>query len=271
MKLIYKLMALSFSLFFISQVYANTAKEQESAIWGSYVISEPIEPSGENRDIGLVDDVFKNKTISIDGSHVVVGDLCNYKFSKEELTPIAYWNSKGSVKIYKGILEKYNVGSFSKVELFTPMEPSNKCPYPFSYFIKINKNLIFTQSNRLVIYSQGVQSITEGECAHKKQTLEQVYENGDINTCKFKGVNVVDAYNKYRKNANNINASTLSEEISPNKDNIIKCDSGCIEINYIWNGPDHLVVKQQFEGGETVVSFDKKDFGVLVEEKSFSD
>lgn len=271
MQLILKSMVLIFSLCAINRVVANNVKGQESDSWGTYVISEPIEPSGENKDIDLVGEVFKNKKISIDNTNVMVNDLCDYKFKKEEMIPVVYWNSEKSVAIYKGILSKYKVGEFSKIELFTPIEPSEKCPYPFSYFIKINNNLIFAQNNRLIIYSQGSHDFVKKECVHKKQTPEEVYENGDINICKFKGINIVDAYDKYRKIASNINSSNLADKILPNIDNVLKCNNGCIEINYKWNGVDHLVIKQQFEGGETVISFDKKDYGVLVEEKLFSD
>lgn len=264
-------MALFFLLCSINQVSAINVSERESGTWGAYVISEPIEPSGENKDIDAVGAIFNKKTISIDNSHVVVGELCNYKFNKEEISPVAYWNGERSASIYKNILSKYKVMDFSTVELFTPLDPSEKCPYPFSYFIKINERLIFTQNNRLVIYSQSPRVIVENECVHKKQTPEEVYEYGDINTCKFKSVNVIDAYDKYRKNINGMNASNLTDNLSPNKDSIVKCNNECIETNYKWNGVDHLVIKQKFVGGETIISFDKKSYGVLVEEKLFSD
>lgn len=271
MKMTLKYMIL-FLLFCVSnQVVANNINEQESGVWGTYVISEPIEPSGENKDIDLVEDDFKNKTISINNSHVVVNDLCNYKFNKEAMSPVAYWNSEKSAEIYKSVLSKYKVEGFSKVELFTPIDPTEKCPYPFSYFIKINQSLIFTQNNRLVIYSQSPQPIVVDECSHKKQSLEEVYENGDVNICKYKGVNVIEAYNKYRKKTKDMNATNLTDKLLPNKDSVVKCNEECIETSYKWNGTDHLVVKQQFEGGETIVSFDKKEYGVLVEQKSFAD
>ena len=55
-----------------------------------------------------------------------------------------------------------------------------------------------------------------------------------------------------------MNGANLTDKILPNKDSVVKCNEECIETSYKWNGTDHLVVKQQFEGGETIVSFDKK-------------
>lgn len=53
MKLTLKLMVLIFSLCAVNPVSANNVKEKKLDIWGTYVISEPIEPSGENKDIDL--------------------------------------------------------------------------------------------------------------------------------------------------------------------------------------------------------------------------
>lgn len=51
----------------------------------------------------------------------------------------------------------------------------------------------------------------------------------------------------------------------------MKCDNGCISVIYKWNGLDRLTIVQQFEGGETQISFTKKVQGCRVVTKSFPD
>lgn len=268
---IFKITMLFYFIFLSHQVNASDSNYNDSKVWGQYKISEPIEPSGENKSIEALDNTFKNRTVSIDRTNVIISDLCNYKFAKEAMTPITYWNSEGAVSIYKKLLIKYNVGAFEKLDLYTPEDPTESCPYPFSYFIKINDRLIFTKNNRLKIFSLGTNNLADNECVHKKQTAEEVYENGDVTICKYKNSNVIDAYRKYILESQNINADNFVAKVVPNKDAINKCKRGCLETSYKWKGAQKLIINPSFEGGETIVSFEKTDDGLLVQEKLFSD
>lgn len=268
---------LIFILFFLNARAETVSPElvtnPKPTIWKNYVISERIDPQGEDVDKNIVDEKFKNKTVSLDNENVTITGVCRYKFNKEKMSPIKYWKSKNTVDLYKRFFSTYNVKLNDELILITPMNPSVDCEYPFSYFIEVNDSLIFVLKNRAVIYSLGNEAMSAptGECTHKNQTPEQVYENGDIDECYYKSVNIVDAYRRYRNGMTGESSKYLQGDIVSNKDFSMKCYDGCINVEYKWNGSDNLTIKQLFDGGETDISFITEKKGVRVITKSFPD
>lgn len=244
-----------------------------SMIWDKFRISERIDPKGEDVTKDSINDIFKGKKIIIDNTNITVSGACKYEYSRENMTPLEYWHSQKTVNLYKQILSDHNVKLSSELNLITPVSPSVECVYPFSYFIEADNSLIFVLKNRAIIYSQKNEekSVFDDECKHKEQTPEQIVENGDIDECYYKNLNVLNSYKKYRERLTGDRKKYLRKKINLNENFTMKCDNGCITVIYKWNGSDNLVITQQFEGGETVISFSKEAHGCQVVTKSFAD
>ncbi|CNG10849.1 hypothetical protein [Yersinia similis] len=244
-----------------------------SMAWRSYVVSDRIDPQGEDVAEYLVNEVFKGREIVIDNTTVTVNGVCKYEYSKEKMTPLQYWNSQKTVDLYKTFLSGYNVKLKNTLGLITPVNPSIECVYPFSYFIEVDNSLVFVLKNRAIIYSQVNEEdkVSVVACAHKEQTPEQIYEHGYIVDCYYKNMDILDSYQKYRSSLVSDDRAHLQEKIALNKSFSMKCDNGCIVVEYKWNGPDHLVITQQFDGGETRIYFSKEEQGSRIVTKSFPD
>ncbi|QIM43072.1 hypothetical protein [Leclercia adecarboxylata] len=247
-------------------------------VWEGYFISKPIIPGEESVSENSIDDFFKGKKIVIDDKKVTIGNTCIYEYSKETMTPLEYWHSKKTVNFYKKFLSFYKVKLGGKLNLITPTIPPVECGYPFTDFIELDGSLLFIFNNRAVIYDNNNNNNNRNNfdasgviCLHKGQSAEQIFENGDIEECFYKGENIFDSYQKYRGVLTDDGKKYLQESIVLNKDSSMKCYDGCIAVIYKWDGPDRLTITQQFEGGETEISFTKETQGCRVVTKSFPD
>lgn len=244
-----------------------------TTVWKRYVVSERIDPQGQDVAEYSINEVFKGREIVIDDKNVTVEGVCKYEYHKEAMTPLQYWGSQKTVELYNIFLSGYNVELNDTLELITPVNPSIECIYPFSYFIKIDGSLVFVLKNRAVIYSQLSEGdkVSNAECVHKEQTIEQVYENGDIVDCYYKNMSVLESYSKYRNELASSDRANLQGEIVFGKNFSMKCNNGCILTEYKWSGPGNLIVTQQFDGGEKKIYFNEEEQGSRVVTKSFPD
>jgi hypothetical protein len=272
-----------FALSFILTSFFTNAETDKSVslpplsvtttIWKEYVVSERIDPLGEDVTNDLINKIFKGRNIVIDDSHVNINGVCSYEYNEKHMAPLKYWHSQKTVALYRELLAKNNIKLTNELSLITPANPSVECSYPFSYFIKVNNSLVFIVKNKAAIYSPMSENynVTTNECTHTEQTPDQVYENGDVNVCHYKNMTILETYNKYRNNLSSNEKKHLQDNISSNINLSMKCDNGCITVDYKWNGPDNLIVTQQFDGGETEVNFTKEEQGCKVVIKSFPD
>ena len=129
-----------------------SSAENEILTWMDYVISEPITPRGEYVTKESISELFKGKVISIDKTTVNISEGCRYKYNIENTTPILYWHSEKTVKLYSDLLYKYDIRLNNLVGLIIPESASSECDYPFSSFIIVDNSLIFSFKNRLIIY-----------------------------------------------------------------------------------------------------------------------
>ncbi|TDN50099.1 hypothetical protein EC843_10616 [Buttiauxella sp. JUb87] len=269
-----------FYLLLISSFMANagvektigTSVEEKSLTWNHYVVSDLITPKGEFVAKENVSNVFNGKVINIDNKNISIPGLCKFEYKMKATTPLNYWHSQKTVDLYSQLLSEYNIMLEDNVSLFTPVKQSNNCDYPFNYFIKVNGSLIFVLNNRMIIYSQdGNEERIDNASSYTNVTSTLNNEYGSVDEVFYRGGSLLDAYHKYRDGLTENNKKHLMKNISPTKDFTMKCNEGCIEVNYKWNGPDNLKVKQGFNGGETEIFFSKETQGTKVITKSSPD
>lgn len=277
----YKVFIICFLLIFSSVANARVESEIESVVdkntvtWKHYVVSDLIMPGGKDiteESVSYVNNVFNGKRINIDRVNVNIPGTCKYEYYMESITPLKYWHSQKTVDLYVKLLSKYNVTLNGDVILITPTRPSNKCGYPFSYFIKVDESLVFVLNNRMVIYSQNENGEKSDDIEnHDDVDSQMMDEYGSVSESFYHGDTLLDAYGKYRDGLTTDYKNHLVEKILLNKDFTMKCENGCIEVDYNWSGPDKLIIKLMFEGGETEIDFLKEAQGTKVLTKSSPD
>ena len=279
-----KVLAFLSACFFSAMVNAGvgnkivSSTENETAIWRDYVISEPIIPEGEYVTKESISELFKGKIISMDKTIVNVSEECRYKYNVKNTTPILHWHSEKTAKLYSDLLYKYNIRLNDSVSLITSKATPSECDYPFSYFIIVDNSLIFYLKNRMIIYPSDSEikktyknSIDDDFKVLKKNPSIQTNEYEQVEEIFYQEMGLLNSYKKYRDGLQIDYKKYLLDTIFTNENLTKKCDDGCIEVDYKWSGPHMLIIKQDFNGGETEIHFIEETNGTRVITKSYPD
>ncbi|EGJ6728095.1 hypothetical protein INC34_004259 [Salmonella enterica] len=115
----------------------------------------------------------------------------------------------------------------------------------------------------------------DGKPIESENICKEVESNADdynsSEECFYKNMSVIDTYLEYRKKLMDYDKKYLQDKIISKENFSTKCSDGCITVTYKWDGPDNLVITQQFDGGETEISFTKEVQGCRVVTKLFPD
>lgn len=279
-----KVLAFLSAFFFSAMVSAGigndtvSSAENETSTWRDYVISEPIIPEGKYATKESISELFKGKVISIDKTTVNVSEGCRYKYNLKNKTPILYWHSEKTVKLYSDLLYKYDIRLNNLVGLITPESTPSECDYPFSRFIIVDNSLIFYLKNRLIIYySDGEikrthKSIIDDDFrVLKEKPSIQANEYEQVIEKFYQEMDLLNSYKKYRDSLQTDYKKYLLDTIFKNENLTKKCDNGCIEVDYKWSGPHVLEIKQYFDGGKTEIHFIEETHGTRIITKSYPD
>lgn len=288
------LLALLFSSFltFPSNVFSSTIdnilQKKESAEWRYFFVSEPFNAknndSSENETVKL----FDGKKIIFNGQSLTITNACAYKYAAQVNTPLSFWGSFKTVRFYKEFFSNYKVEVPNKFLDVTPVNPLETCDFPFSEFIVLGDELVFFYKNHAVLYFKTLEalkshekenirndpSVKQGLMGISKncKEIERNPDNYDTSQeCFYNNLDLIEAYKAYREGLLKDSKKYLQDTIISNKDFSMKCDNGCITVIYKWHGPNNLVITQQFDGGETEISFSKEVQGCRVVTKSFPD
>lgn len=279
-----KVLAFLSACFFSAMVNAGvendtaSSTENETLTWRNYVISEPITPEGEYVTKESISELFKGKVISIDKTTVNVSEECRYKYNIKNTTPILYWHSEKTAKLYSDLLYGYNIRLNNLVSLITPKATPSGCDYPFSYFIRVDNSLIFYLKNRMIIYRSDSEikytrknSFDDNFRVLKKKPSIQADEYEQVEEVFYQEMDLLNSYKKYRDSLQIDYKKYLLDTIFTNENLTKKCDDGCIEVDYKWSGPHVLIIKQDFNGGETEIHFIEENHGTRIITKSYPD
>lgn len=282
-------------VFFISSSHAseltsltieNILQKKENSEWVYSFISESFDSISNKISEDNIAKLFEDKKIVFNGDSLSITNTCKYRYSALLHTPVSFWGSYETVKQYEEFFSGYKIKMPTKILDITPMNPSEECEYPFSEFIVLDDKIVFFYKNNAVFYFKDQGGLRAHKNKNTKENattgrspvdisrvckeIERNKENYDtIHECFYKGMDITNTYLQYRSESGN--GKYLQDKLTLNKNFSIKCDSGCIDIIYKWNGPDNLIIRQQFEGGETEISFSNESKGCRVLTKSFPD
>lgn len=267
-----KLIFLIFTLSFYSYA-TNTAPEiiEESEHKELTWIYKSDPESLKKNSNGVSKNFFKkflsNKNITIDKTNVVVDNECDYKYTYKKVRPINYWKSNNAVSFYKEILKKNEITMGDEIGVITTKNKITNCADIFNEFLLIDNNIILIGGERLVIYSIEKNIIKESNtetnnCTSPEQTLEEIFEGvGKITHCYYKGLDVISAYKKYKSDYDEL---YLEDHLKLNENLQKNYINDRVNVNYLWNSPKKLIIKQLFEGGDTDIVIEEELKGTKI-------
>ncbi|ENA9698529.1 hypothetical protein ABG299_004108 [Salmonella enterica subsp. enterica] len=285
MRFIYSVFLFFISFFLLAQQSDN--KEE----WTRYIITEQIDPLGEDVPKSMLDNEFKGKTITINNKTVTVNGLCRYSYVTEHKSSLVYWENKETLNLYRDFFNKYSVSVSDGVDNILPVKPINECPYPFSDFLSVDGVLIFIDHNRAAIFynkndharliksefgnpeperKHHPQSNPDITCKDDSREMAYVYEQGAITQCFYRGYDLLRTYYSYIKNDDD-NYSDFLDGIVPGKNITVENRGNTINVEYTWQGTHTLHIVQNYEGGTTEITFKSREDGTDVITKNFPD
>lgn len=293
-RILMKISTLTFLLFFAGPLYVygstieNIVQKKEHSEWRYFFISEISEGESDRSPSEKVVKLFDGKKIIFNGDLLSITDACTYKYDSELKTPLSFWKSYKTISFYEVFFSGHKIKMPKSFLDITPTNPLEKCDFPFSEFIVLDDKIIFFYEHNAVFYFKSEQelkyheksstlnngSVDEKPIASKsicKEIESSVDDYSSSEECFYKNMSVIDTYMEYRKESIDYDKKYLQNKIISNKNFSTKCDDGCISVIYKWNGPDNLVITQQFDGGETEISFRKEAQGCRVVTKLFPD
>ncbi|EJH2661068.1 hypothetical protein NDG35_004342 [Salmonella enterica] len=266
----------------------NLLNKKGYSEWGFFSVSEAFNGRSNQSSEDEINKLFDRKKIIFNGDLLTITNACTYKYVAQLNTPLSFWGSSKTVNYYKTFLSDYKIKIPDKLLYITPVNPTEKCDFPFSEFIILDDEIVFFYENYAVFYFKtqdtlefhNKKNIKNSSLVNEKQeklskickNIERDTDNYDTSReCFYKDMSLVDTYQEYRDKLNNDDKVYLQDKIISNKNFSMKCENGCISVTYKWNGPDNLTIKQQFEGGGTEIFFSKEAQGCRVVTKSSPD
>ncbi|EOF6284765.1 hypothetical protein ACK1C5_004374 [Salmonella enterica] len=275
-------------LYVYASTIENILQKKEHSEWRYFFISEIFEGESNRSPSEKVVKLFDGKKIIFNGDLLSITDACTYKYAAELKTPLSFWKSYKTINFYENFFSGYKIKMPKKFLDITPINPSEKCDFPFSEFIVLDDKIVFFYEHNAIFYFKNEKELkyhekisaenndnVDEKSIESESICKEIESNADdynsSEECFYKNMSVIDTYLEYRKKLMDYDKKYLQDEIISNKNFSTKCYGGCIIVTYKWDGPDNLVITQQFDGGETEISFSKEVQGCRVVTKLFPD
>ncbi|EOU1338183.1 hypothetical protein [Cronobacter malonaticus] len=114
-------------------------KYKENSRWPYFFVSKG-DGDSINSKIG---DFFNGKELIFKSGVFSVTDSCAYNYHAQIFTPVSFWGSSKTVDYYKSFFSNYKISIPHEFITVTPVNPSEKCEFPFTEFIILNDVVVF--------------------------------------------------------------------------------------------------------------------------------
>jgi hypothetical protein len=265
-------------------------QKTDSSEWRFFFIVDLSDNQNSVSQNKSVEQLFNGKIVFFNNDTLSISNACSYKYAAQKMIPLEYWGNKQTVSYYESFFSDYNIKLDGGILEISPINPSENCDFPFYEFVILDDIVVFIYKNQAILYFKTEKDLIDHRKVDYKVVSSIVNKNSEkesfikkckdierdentydtIHECYYKEINILDAYKKYRDDLVE-GKNYLLETVTINKNVVMKCDNGCIEVNYKWNGPDDLIIVQQFNGGETEIHFSKDEQGTKVITKSSPD
>ncbi|MFI8418325.1 hypothetical protein ACQKDS_13955 [Serratia sp. NPDC078593] len=190
---------------------------------------------------------FEKVTIKVNGKKLDIENdflenkkICSTDYVEVKETPLSYYLSKKSVKMYKHVYKSSGISLPNDIYLLTSLYPGKECPSPYSEMLKVDNYLTVTKQNYILLFkrqnedlSTSVESVKNDNwssyCYDDKTGRE--FDGSSKTSCLFPDVNINAAYNTFKKIDKSGN--TYLRPDLPAKNVTLKIDAGVVD--YKWS------------------------------------
>lgn len=123
--------------------------------WSFYKISESSISETAKKTKEEIINQFKDIKIEIDDKNLKVENICTYEYYKSNKTPIKYYLSVQTAKLYESILAQNGIKLGNDITIYQSMYPEKACEIPWQEIVIIDNTLVIVYDDYLVFFRKG--------------------------------------------------------------------------------------------------------------------
>lgn len=123
--------------------------------WSFYKISEFSISETAKKTKKEIANQFKDVKIEIDDKNLKVINVCTFEYYKSNKTPIKYYSSIKTVKLYESILAQNGIKFGNEITVYKSIYPEKACEIPWEEIVIIDTTLVIVYDDYLVFFKKG--------------------------------------------------------------------------------------------------------------------
>lgn len=147
--------------------------------WTFYKISESSISGTPKKTESELINRFKNIKIEIDDKSVKIGDLCSFEYYKSNKTPIKYYESSKTAKLYESIFLKNGLKLGNSLIVYQSLYPEKACEIPWDELLVVDNTLVIVFDDYLVFFKTG-NNVDKNDCFSKAKITSLPITNSII-------------------------------------------------------------------------------------------
>lgn len=138
----------------------------EDIKWKFYKISESSISGTPQKTKTEIVNHFKDIKIEIDNKNLVITNICSYEYYKYDKTPVKYYQSPKTAKLYESVFEKNGLKLGSTLTVYQSLYPDKSCEMPWDEVLIVDNTLVIVYDDYLVFFKKG-NSAFQNDCFSK--------------------------------------------------------------------------------------------------------
>lgn len=139
----------------VEKVKVSSNENKSVNDWTFYKISENSISEAQKEQKSDVINQFKDIKIEIDDKNLKVENICTYEYYKSSKTPIKYYLSVKTAKLYESIFAQNGIKLGNEITVYQSMYPEKACEIPWQEVIVIDNTLVLVYDDYLVFFKKG--------------------------------------------------------------------------------------------------------------------
>jgi len=123
--------------------------------WSFYKISESSISETAKKTKTEITNELEDVKIEIDDKNLNIINVCTYEYYKSNKTPIKYYLSIKTAKLYESIYAKNGIKLGKEITVYKSMYPEKACQIPWEEIVIIDNTLIIVYDDYLVFFKKG--------------------------------------------------------------------------------------------------------------------
>jgi hypothetical protein len=123
--------------------------------WSFYKISESSISETAKKSKAEITNQFKDIKIEIDDKNLKVGNICTYEYYKSNKTPVKYYSSVKTAKLYESIFLQNGIKLGNEITVYKSIYPEKACEIPWEEILIIDNILVIVYDDYLVFFKKG--------------------------------------------------------------------------------------------------------------------